>query len=129
MIQEAQRIAILRDLAATGSGAAFTCNSGSMEPTIRVGEQVRVRAVPEAAIRVGDVVVYRGARDFMLHRIVLIAPSRTWFLHIGDAPSTRAPGRAAMASIIGVVDLPRKLPPARVYARAARHALRAYLYW
>ena len=100
-----------------------------MAPTIQVGERVRVRARPESAIRVGDVVVYRGADTFMLHRIVLIAPSRAWFLHIGDAPCSQVPGRAAMGSIIGVADLPRRLPPLRVYLRAARHALRAYVYW
>ncbi|MCP4449596.1 MAG: hypothetical protein GY811_30330 [Myxococcales bacterium] len=123
-----ERGAMLRELAETRAGAVFICNSGSMEPTVAVGQAVRVRAMPEHALRVGDVVVYEGADGiYMLHRIVLISPDRTWFLHIGDAPTRQGPRRALVSAIVGRVDRQRRRPPLRVYAQALRSLLRRYL--
>ncbi len=119
---------MLRELAQTSAGAVFTCDSGSMEPTILVGQSVRVRAMPEHALRVGDVVVYEGADGiYMMHRIALIAPSRVWFLHIGDAPTKEGPRRALMSSVVGRVDRQRRRPPLRVYAKALGTLLRRYV--
>lgn len=99
-----------------------------MEPTIRVGQSVRVRHVACALLRVGDVVVYEGkAGIYMMHRIALISLDRTWFLHIGDAPSPAGPRRALMKSVVGRVDRQRRLPPLRVYAQLARTLVRRYL--
>ena len=118
----------MRELAGSPAVALITCSSGSMEPTIAVGQSVRVRAIPSQELRVGDVVVYEGNEGaYIMHRIVLIAPSRKWFLHIGDAPTGAGPRRALMASILGRVDRQRRRPPARVYLQAARTLLRRYL--
>ena len=90
-----------------------------------VGHKVRVRAIPGHELRVGDVVVYEGVGEtYIMHRIVLISPSRTWFLHIGDAPTKAGPRRALMSSIIGRVDRQRRRPPLRAYLQAARVVLR-----
>ncbi len=130
MIAKKQRKAMLRELANTEEGAEFTCNSGSMAPTIRVGEAVRVRALPIRDLRVGDVIVYEGGKDiYMLHRIVLISPSRAWFLHIGDAESFRGPRKALTSAIVGRTDHARRRPKLRVLAMAVpsmllRRALR-----
>lgn len=115
VIPEKQRKAMLRELAKTTSGAEFTCDSGSMAPTIRVGESVRVHALPIRDLRVGDVVVYEGAQDiYMLHRIVWISPRRRWFLHVGDA-SVRSGARKALTSaIVGRTEHPRRRPSKRV---------------
>lgn len=92
-----------------------------------VGDTVRVRAMPDHALRVGDVVVYEGKEGYVMHRIVLISPDRTWFLHVGDAPGCQGPSRAEMARIVGRVDRQRRRPPLRVYARALRTWVRGYL--
>lgn len=128
MIPGNERSALLRELAQSSAGVLITCNSGSMEPTIRVGQSVRVRAIPGPVLRAGDVVVYEGKDGvYMMHRIVLISPGRAWFLHIGDAPTRSGPRRALMSSIIGRVDRQRRRPPPRVYLQAARDVLRRYL--
>jgi signal peptidase I len=124
VIPEKQRKAMLRELAQTAAGAEFTCNSGSMAPTIVVGESVRVRATPPHRLRVGDVVVYEGKDGiYMLHRIVLISPGRSWFLHLGDAPSTEGARRAPMSAIVGRTRHARRMPGTRVYLRTLRSAL------
>tara|TARA_R110002073_G_scaffold74100_2_gene181032 strand:- start:20464 stop:20766 length:303 start_codon:yes stop_codon:yes gene_type:complete len=99
-----------------------------MEPTIAVGQTVRVRAMPSSQLRVGDVVVYEGKDGvYIMHRIVVISPARIWFLHIGDAPTKAGPRRALMSSIVGRVDRQRRRPPVRVYLQAARTFVRSYL--
>ena len=119
---------MLRELAQTEAGAVFRCNSGSMEPTIAVGQEVRVRAMPVGALRVGDVVVYEGAGGiYMMHRIVLFSPDRTWFLHVGDAPGPWGPRRARSESIVGRVDRQRRRPPLVTYVRAAQTLVRGWL--
>lgn len=134
VIPEKQRKALLRELAATTEGAEFTCNSGSMEPTIAVGEKVRVHAVPASELRVGDVVVYEGADGiYMLHRIVLISPRRSWFLHIGDSLSGSGPRRAMVCSIVGRTKHRRRRPKYRLYVLALRDFFESgtprYFYW
>jgi signal peptidase I len=133
VIPEKQRKALLRELAETSAGAEFTCNSASMEPTIMVGEKVRVHAVPTSALRVGDVVVYEGDGIYMLHRIVLISPLRNWFLHIGDAPTMVGPRRARMSAIVGRTNHPWRMPKARLYILALKYLVDSqtprYFYW
>ena len=73
MIPDPERSALLQELARSPAGALITCSSGSMEPTIAVGQSVRVRAIPSQELRVGDVVVYQGKEGaYIMHRIVLI---------------------------------------------------------
>ncbi len=119
---------MLRELAASDAGVQITCASASMEPTILVGQKVRVRRVTASLLRIGDVVVYEGNQGiYMMHRIVLISPDRAWFLHIGDAPTKAGPRRARMSAIIGRVDRQRRRPPLRVYAQAVLRFGRRYL--
>ena len=84
--------------------------------------------MPEHLLRVGDVVVYEGKDGvYIMHRIVLISPSRSWFLHIGDAPTAAGPRRALMSRIVGRVDRQQRRPPIRVYLQAGRKLPRACL--
>jgi hypothetical protein len=92
-----------------------------MEPTVRVGERVRIRAVPRSQLRVGDVVLFEGGHDdYILHRIVLLSPRRRWFLHTGDAPTPAGPRRALCSRIVGRAELPRRPIPPQRYLEAAR---------
>jgi len=128
---------LLRELAATTVGAKFVCSSSSMQPTIAVGQSVLVHRVSPRDLRVGDVVVFEAAEVFILHRVVLISPSRRWFFHIGDAASREAPRRAMMASIVGRVRaIPRNRPSLPMYGKIARGVVRGatrkcrrYFYW
>lgn len=101
------RGALLRDLVAAG-GTWITCAGRSMEPTIRLGERVRIEPCPR--VRTGEVVLFEGARGLVLHRVVLTLPGMPWFLHIGDAGSGDGPGLAHAARIVGRARLPRRLP-------------------
>ena len=79
-----------------------------MEPTVRLGDRVRVQAADR--IRAGDVVLFAGARGHVLHRVVLALPGLPWFVHLGDAGSEDGPGVARKSAIIGRAALPRRQP-------------------
>ena len=125
VIPEMQRKELLRELAGTTVGAEFICNSGSMRPTIQVGDAVRVHAVSVRDLRIGDVVVFEGDGNYILHRIVWVLPGLSWFLHIGDAPDECGPRRARVSSIVGRSSHVRRWPPLRVYRQAFRRFLRS----
>jgi len=137
VLADLDRKGLLRELAGTTSGAEFVCGSSSMEPTITFGQKVVVRAISPGELRVGDVVVFEGAADFILHRVILISPKRIWFLHHGDAPSRLGPRRALTSSLLGkVFSEPRTRPAPKLYWQAAQSLLRAaldkrrrYFYW
>lgn len=137
VITDQDKQVLLRELARGDVGAEFVCSSASMEPTIAVGESVRVREVLPAELAVGDVVVFNASAGFVLHRVVFIAPGRRWFLHLGDAAVEESPRRAMMSSLMGRVNaLPRKRPGPWVYRNVARAWLRSrlqksrrYFYW
>lgn len=94
-----------------------------MEPTVRVGEVVVVRAV--ARVRVGDVVLFEHARaggTLGLHRVVARLPGG-WVVHCGDAEGSR-PGVTREERVIGAVAGMRRRPRAWQLRRAAAHVAR-----
>ena len=94
-----------------------------MEPTVRFGDRVRVRAVTE--LRAGDVVLFAGARGHVLHRVVLALPGLPWFVHLGDAGSDDGPGVARKSAVIGRAELPRRSPSVRARLAGLRRLGRA----
>jgi hypothetical protein len=86
-----------------GGRLSFRVVSGSMEPTIRVGDRVRVTRVEPSRLRIGDIVTFRDGQNVMVHRI--IATSRTngqvTFRHRGDDGA--ASGTFAVGNLIGKV--------------------------
>lgn len=77
-----------------------------MEPTVRVGERVTVRA---GQARVGDVVLFEHVRGTLgLHRVIARLPGG-WVVHCGDEPSSR-PGATRVERVIGVVEGLRRRP-------------------
>ncbi len=64
--------------------------SGSMEPTIRVGDIAVTRNVDPTTVGVGDVVTYRAGKLFVTHRIIRVvdAPEGRQFEVKGDNNST-----------------------------------------
>lgn len=94
-----------------------------MEPTIKLGDRVRIVACER--VRAGDIVLFEIDGAHVLHRVVCPIPGASWFLHIGDAGSGDGPGLARAARVVGRAELPRALPPAAVYAAAAARLARA----
>lgn len=104
---------LMRDLARTPGGAWVTCAGRSMEPTVALGERVRVVACDR--VRSGDVVLFEASRAWVLHRVVLCVPGTDWFVHIGDAGSGDGPGLARRSRVLGRALLPRRRPPLPVW--------------
>jgi hypothetical protein len=127
VIPDHERRALFRDLAAQPSGAWVTCASGSMEPTIRPGDRVRIRACRGDQIRVGEVVLFETLTggSLVLHRVVLRLPWIPYFLHLGDAGRPAGPGIAHLSRVLGRADLPRHPPSPRVLAQSVVRGLRA----
>lgn len=114
---------LVRDLARTPGGAWVTCAGRSMEPTIRLGDRVRIIACDR--VRSGDVVLFEGGRGHVLHRVVLCVPGTPWFVHIGDAGSGDGPGLARRSQVVGRALVPRQRPPLPVWGAAIRRLGRA----
>jgi hypothetical protein len=101
-----------------------------MEPTVRRGDRVTVRACPARRLRPGDVFLFEipgGA--FELHRLVLALPGG-WLVHRGDNRVVERFGVTRAARVIGRAELPPQAPQmgerARACVFAARRAL-AYI--
>ena len=113
------RDALLRELAALAGGTWVTCAGRSMEPTIRLGDRVRIEAC--ARVGSGEVALFAARRGgYVLHRVVLAVPGTGWFVHIGDAGSGDGPGLAHVTQLVGRAPVARRVPPAPVWAAALR---------
>ena len=87
---------------------SLTVLSGSMEPTIEVGDIVVVRQIPAAEARVGDVVTFRdpGDRDRLItHRVrrISVADGAVSFETKGDANTSVEEWDIAKDGTIGLV--------------------------
>jgi len=62
-------------------------SSYSMEPTLHVGDLLIVVGVRGEDVRIGDVIVYRGRREPIVHRVIRVAVvnGKPRFLTKGDA--------------------------------------------
>ena len=117
------RIAILRDRAAAPEGLTLTCAGVSMEPAIRRGEEVRVRA---GAARRGAVAAFVNRRGSIeLHRLVLATPALDWWVHAGDNQATRELGLVHGSQLVGDADVAVVRPGPALSARAALRLARA----
>jgi hypothetical protein len=96
-----------------------------MDPTVRVGDRLKVVAVKRP--RIGDVVLFesRDGRDLILHRVLAIVPGLPWFFHDGDGRTYGEPGIAHVRQLVGRALLPRRLPNRVDAAGIARRIARA----
>lgn len=72
-----------------------------MEPTIRLGDAVRIDG-DRSAPRAGEVVAFRGSRGLIVHRVWLAVPGVPWFVHAGDGVCAE-PGIARADRVVGRV--------------------------
>lgn len=119
------RRALVRELARTPGGVWITCAGRSMEPTIHLGDRLKIVAARRP--RIGEVVLLETAdrRDLVLHRVVVAAAGLPWFWHIGDAGSPSAPARAHVRQLIGRASLVRRQPAPRQLLAIAWSAARS----
>lgn len=107
-----------RELAARAEGLRVRCAGVSMEPAVRMGEEVVVRAARGAAIRAGEVFLFEIAGGaFEMHRLVARLPGG-WLVHRGDNQAVPDFGVTRVERVIGRVELPRVPPRRRDVARA-----------
>lgn len=123
-IHPRDRRALVRELARTPAGIWITCAGRSMEPALRLGDRVRVKAARRP--RIGDVVLLETAdgRDLVLHRVILALPGLPWFWHDGDAGAPD-PAPAHVRQLLGRANLARRAPRLAALAAIARRSARA----
>ncbi len=116
------RVALLRDRAAGPDGLVTTCGGVSMEPAIRRGDPVTVRARAPRAGAVAAFVTTRG--ELELHRLVAAAPGG-WWAHLGDNQIDPSPGLVHATQVIGLAEVAARAPGVRARARALVRLARA----
>jgi hypothetical protein len=102
----------------------FTITSASMEPAIRVGDQVEVRRLGPGSPSVGDIVLFRDARlGMVVHRVLwrwgpLGRPARVYTK--GDAVPRRDPplrGEDIMGRVERILRRGEEVPGATAWRR------------
>ena len=121
-----RQVALLRSLLVEhGEGTWVVCASSSMVPTF--GPGARLRVVPAAAPRVGDVALFDAGDSVVTHRVLARVPwqSDAWILHGGDAGW--GAGLVRQSSVLGRVLSPRSRPTLARRIVGAAHAIRDIL--
>lgn len=97
---------LVRGVLVTQGVIGVSCGGRSMEPTILLGQRVKVtQGVPKN----GDVILFESkTNQLILHRLVCWPMIGQWFWHIGDAPTPLGPRKAHKRAFIGVADMMRK---------------------
>jgi signal peptidase len=90
---------------------ATTILSGSMSPSLKVGDMVLVREVPASSVRPGDVIQFWRDGEAVVHRVVEVRQEGgSWsFITKGDANSSPDPTPVSSSQLMGkvVLQLPR----------------------
>ncbi len=94
-----------------------------MEPTLRAGDKVRVRA--GGRLVAGEVALIDGRGQLLLHRVLIVIPGTRWLIHCGDAGRRGGPGLVGRGQVIGVAELPRRRPSLETYLATASTLARA----
>jgi hypothetical protein len=111
-------LALLRE----GVAIRFRASGLSMEPSIRDGDVITVAPL-EAAVRRGDVLLYRHGRRFTAHRAIGRVRGDATLLRVrGDAPGWEEE-RVAVADVLGrIVAVEREGRKVRPRGALARRA-------
>lgn len=89
-------------------GQVLSVQTGSMEPVLRPGDAVIVRAAGTRSLRTGDIVSYqspRASQVVITHRLVSVSPVNGWLITKGDAlaaPDPAFPPRRLVGRVIAV---------------------------
>lgn len=102
-----------------GANGAYVVLTGSMTPTLRVGDLVFVKAGP---VEVGDVITFHatsGSKELVTHRVVAVREDS--FVTKGDANAANDPRPVAAEDVVGKVDF--KIPAWGLVSMFARTTL------
>ncbi|MGA8621065.1 MAG: S24 family peptidase, partial [Candidatus Sulfotelmatobacter sp.] len=83
--------ALSRELLNSGKSVRFEARGASMAPSIRDGEIVHVTPVIVSKLRKGDIVLTKGDREFLLHRVVVTQHDENFFITRGDCGKQNDP--------------------------------------
>jgi len=121
---DAAFVDVVSDLLRRGHSVRFRAKGGSMHPTIREGEAITVAPARPAAIRRGDVILYRVGRGVIAHRVARVAQKPDGalvFISRGDASQSGdepVEQLAILGRVVAVERGGRALNPAALRARA-----------
>ena len=122
---DAAFIEVVTDLLRRGHSVRFRAKGSSMHPTIREGEAITVAPARPAAIRRGDVILYRSARGVIAHRVAGVErgpDGALVFIPRGDASQSRddpVEEGAILGRVVTVERGGRALNPAACRARSS----------
>jgi uncharacterized repeat protein (TIGR01451 family) len=93
--------ALSRELLEKGITVRFEARGASMSPTIRDGETVHVTPVIITKLRKGDIVLTKGDKQFLIHRLVVANHDENVFITRGDCSQQDDPpvGRAQILGL------------------------------
>jgi len=94
--------ALSRELLQSGMPVRFEAHGASMSPCIRDGQIVHVTPVIVSKLRKNDIVLTKGDRGFLLHRLVVIEPDKNFFITRGDCGMENDPAVSG-DQILGIV--------------------------
>ncbi len=83
--------ALSRDLLKSGMRVRFEARGASMSPFIRDGQLVHVTPVIVSKLEKGDIVLTKGDRGFLLHRLVVTDHDKSFFITRGDCGKQNDP--------------------------------------
>jgi hypothetical protein len=102
-----------------------------MEPTLRYGDRVTVRACHPRRLRPGDVFLFETVSGPLeMHRLIAALPGG-WLVHRGDHQVHRRFGMTRAERVLGRAELARVTPNVTERARAAAFVARraiAYIF-
>ena len=93
-----------------------------MEPALRRGDRVTVRACDPRQLRAGDVFLFETVGGVLeMHRLIAALPGG-WLIHRGDNQAVRRFGVTRVERVLGRAELPRVAPSRIERARAIAFA-------
>jgi uncharacterized repeat protein (TIGR01451 family) len=100
---DSERFEVLsRELLNNGVPVRFEARGASMSPCIRDGQVVHVTPVIVSKLRKDDIVLTKGDRGFLLHRLVVTEPDKNLFITRGDRGEQNDPAVSG-DQILGLV--------------------------
>ncbi len=91
-----------------GQSLWFRVASGSMSPTLRVGDEVRIEPATAGKIRIGDIAAFETTHGLVIHRIVQRQESGTGVRLLEMSDVHLYPGWVEEKTIVGRVTLARR---------------------
>src|ERR1700744_6504052 len=83
--------ALCRELLKSGTPFRFEAHGASMSPIIRDGQVVHVTPVIVSKLRKGDIVLTKGDKGFLIHRLVVTNHDENLFITRGDRGTQNDP--------------------------------------